>query len=1050
MKKNLFIFLFLLPLITSAQQPELIIPTQQVEPINGIAISSDGQYILTSYLNGVVRLWDAEGRLLQQFEPPESIGDSYWDRDLFFLPGEQAFGLLTGSQVSMWKLTGESLPSINSPGGNFTSAAVSADGQWMFTGSSEGALLRWNTKDGSRQGLFTLNSAINAISCSPAGALVFVGSGKGEAYLYDASSGAALLDLSADFFGVQDAAFSADGQYLAIAGASHDFSDPNREYPYGVASVYTLQGQAVSTFRDGMEIIDVSISPDGSYYAGTIQMGASATPGALVQTSTSTFTEIGDILASAFSPDGQAVFTAVKDADLLETWNLKGEKLRARSLERISGTNVCTSPDGRYLAIYSKDYSEATSWAYYLNTPYSHLFQLWDLQENRTISCIGEQGIDSLFFAQDGASIFTQLAEEGAGFEQWSLDGQLLQAAGSTAPPPRGQASQELSEKSGKGPFLFSGSEEGILIQDAGNGMAEVARIIMFDSTNWVVATPSGLFDASRGAFQRLHYRVGLEAVDIEQLKERYYEPGLLPKLLGRAEGALREVQGFRDVRLYPKINARIASDVLYASLEARGGGIGKVSFLINGKEVLPDANPDRKSELQISLSQYEKYYHPGIDNQLSLRAYNAEGWLKSAPVTFRYRPGYVGRRGNGDEGAPAFSFVTEKDAELYFLCVGTADYAGQALDLKYPDKDAAAMAQGMEAAGRALFGENRVHPHLLTSASGSGTTIASKANIRQAILEIAGQSKTQDVVVLYFSGHGVTYGNDETAQFYYLTKDIASENLSDPEIRNNYAISTGELTQWLNEVAALKQVLIFDACNSGKVVESLLTGEKALNSSQIRALDRMQDRTGMFVLSGSAADKVSYEASKYGQGLLTFSLLEGMSGLALRDGQYVDVMALFQYARDKVPELAQSIGGIQTPMMAFPGGGQSFDIGIVNGQVKIPLAQVKPVFVRNTFQEESAFDDVLDIGKRMQAQLQKITAKGAQASLIYVDVPEYQDAYSIKGRYKLEGNQVQLEASLFQGRKRLGAIQANGQEEQLDTLVEEILKQAFGILQKR
>ena len=64
----------------------------------------------------------------------------------------------------------------------------------------------------------------------------------------------------------------------------------------------------------------------------------------------------------------------------------------------------------------------------------------------------------------------------------------------------------------------------------------------------------------------------------------------------------------------------------------------------------------------------------------------------------------------------------------------------------------------------------------------------------------------------------------------------------------------------------------------------------------------------------GSAADAVSYEASRYGQGLLTYSLLQGMKGAALKEDQYVDVSKLFEYAADEVPRLAQNVGGIQRP----------------------------------------------------------------------------------------------------------------------------------------
>ena len=42
---------------------------------------------------------------------------------------------------------------------------------------------------------------------------------------------------------------------------------------------------------------------------------------------------------------------------------------------------------------------------------------------------------------------------------------------------------------------------------------------------------------------------------------------------------------------------------------------------------------------------------------------------------------------------------------------------------------------------------------------------------------------------------------------------------------------------------------MILDACNSGKALETITTGTKNLNSSQIRALDRMKDRTGMYII---------------------------------------------------------------------------------------------------------------------------------------------------------------------------------------------------------
>jgi uncharacterized caspase-like protein len=56
------------------------------------------------------------------------------------------------------------------------------------------------------------------------------------------------------------------------------------------------------------------------------------------------------------------------------------------------------------------------------------------------------------------------------------------------------------------------------------------------------------------------------------------------------------------------------------------------------------------------------------------------------------------------------------------------------------------------------------------------------------------------------------------------------------------------------------------------------------------RAIERAKDRAGLYVLMGSAPDAMSYEANQYNQGLLTYALLEGMSGRALREEHFVDV----------------------------------------------------------------------------------------------------------------------------------------------------------------
>ncbi|MCB9265025.1 MAG: hypothetical protein H6558_08370 [Lewinellaceae bacterium] len=116
--------------------------------------------------------------------------------------------------------------------------------------------------------------------------------------------------------------------------------------------------------------------------------------------------------------------------------------------------------------------------------------------------------------------------------------------------------------------------------------------------------------------------------------------------------------------------------------------------------------------------------------------------------------------------------------------------------------------------------------------------------------------------------------------------------------------------------------------------------------------LDRLRDRTGVFVISGSANDQASYEASPYGMGLLTYSLLLGMTGGALQEGEIVDVESLFKFAEENVPVLAEDVGAIQVPKFWKPEGSRSFPIGRVTEaeQRQLALPSPKPVFARASF----------------------------------------------------------------------------------------------------
>jgi hypothetical protein len=121
------------------------------------------------------------------------------------------------------------------------------------------------------------------------------------------------------------------------------------------------------------------------------------------------------------------------------------------------------------------------------------------------------------------------------------------------------------------------------------------------------MVTPEGSFDASAGGMKLMHWVVGDELIDLSQLKDRYYDPGLLAKITGFNKEPPRKVEAFKDVKLYPTVQLEASKSdntKLTLHLVSRGGGIGRIAVRVNGKEVITDArdpelNPDAKEYIR-------------------------------------------------------------------------------------------------------------------------------------------------------------------------------------------------------------------------------------------------------------------------------------------------------------------------------------------------------------------------------------------------------------------------------------------------------------------
>ena len=542
------------------------------------------------------------------------------------------------------------------------------------------------------------------------------------------------------------------------------------------------------------------------------------------------------------------------------------------------------------------------------------------------------------------------------------------------------------------------------------------------DPNKWVHLHPSGLFDASPEAMELMYWTKGLEVIEFAQLKDRYWVPGLWEKVM-KGE-PLPDARNMQELKLQPEIEMGEMKDgKIPVTLTKREGGYGKVSILINGKEIQADArgnNFDKSKDTQTIWVDLKD--HPNLqngENSIAVKASSEDGFVVGRPVEKKIT-----------------SSIETTNPHFYAIVIGTGKYTNSSINLKYPEKDAQSMSTALKLGSEQLFGKENTHIYTLTTSS---TERPTKEKIKSVFTEIGKTAKSSDVVLVYLSGHGIAWGGDQ-GDFYYVTTDATAANAeayNDDVLRKNHSISTAEFTEYLKAIPANKQVMIIDACSSGKAVENLMAS-RDIDVSSIKAIDRMKDRTGMFVISGSSADAVSYEASRYGQGLLTYSILQAMKGASLRDGEFFDVNMLLNYARENVPKLAAGIGGIQTPQLLVPKGG-SFDIGKVDSlsKIQIPLSSIKPVFVRTTFVDAETFTDEMNLSKSIDDEMNQIAMRGKDGALVFLDTREFPDAYRLSGGYTQSNGTITLKLKIKGPKESEHILTAPTKEELIEKIVE-------------
>jgi uncharacterized caspase-like protein len=216
--------------------------------------------------------------------------------------------------------------------------------------------------------------------------------------------------------------------------------------------------------------------------------------------------------------------------------------------------------------------------------------------------------------------------------------------------------------------------------------------------------------------------------------------------------------------------------------------------------------------------------------------------------------------------GETAVAMASPRIAQKWAVIVGVGEYRNEGItDLRYAGKDAQSVYDFLRSSAAGPFDQD--HILLLKDAQATGQAI------REALFVFLQKANYNDLVVIYFAGHG-TPDPTRPGNLYLLPHDADLKALA----------STGfpmwdVKTALSRHIKAERVIVIADACHSGAAREGMTN---PINGS----FEELFTPSRRVILTAADDNELSHEDARWGggHGVFTFNLIEGLKGSADAD----------------------------------------------------------------------------------------------------------------------------------------------------------------------
>jgi WD40 repeat protein len=1009
--------------------------------VSSAQFSSNGKYILTTSWDKAIKVWDAStGELLMNLQGHTSnISSAVFSSD-----GKRILTASWDKTAKVWdSANGNVLLDIRGHTKEVSSAQFSSNGKYILTTSRDKAIKVWDASTGELlQSLEGDAEWVSSAQFSSDGKLIVTTSMDNTAKLWDVSTGGVLQSLESHTDQVGSAQFSSDGKLIVTASMDSTAKvwDVSTGELLKILEGHTNWVISAQFSSDGNRILTSSLDKTAKVWDGLT--------GELLQNLKHT----NWFRSAQFSSDERLIVTASMDSTA-KVWDVStGELLQILEGHTAQVNSAQFSPDGSQIITTSDD-KTAKVWcsltgqmllnlggfigqvnsaqfspdgSLIITTSHDKTVKVWNSATGKLLQSLEGHTdlINSAQFSFDGKLIVTTSMDNTA--KLWDAStGQLLQSLeGHTDQVHSAQFSPDGKR------ILTSGWDNKTILWDTQTGKMLYTHLQLKDN-NWLVYDEHYRYDGSAGAREKLYFVCGLEVIELNQLKDALYVPGLASKIMKGEDINFPKLYDLEICNVFPEIREMPAEDhFFHYHILPRRKKIESIEIWLNDKRIrsIPaDSLSSGPEGVQLILpkSEIEPLYIPGEENKLKINAV-----VNLMGTEARSRGMIVSGLKNKEKKA---------SPRLFALMIGVDTYKDQSLQLRFPAKDASDLGKVLQLSAEKFLGEDRVHMYYIHSMVGQtgGYTTPEKEGIRRALEEIGRMARPEDVVLIFFAGHGVLRPAD--GLFTLLTAEASSLLPT--------GITTAELMDWISPegpyaLKANKSILIFDACHSGKGAEELIAWSRRSDEEtrRRRQIDDLSDKAGMYILAASASNQSAYEVRHYEQGLLTYSLLHTLQNNPgiLDDQQFLNVQKWFLDSERHLQQLVRELGLEQ---QAQPYGSANIRIGMVDEEVRsaIRLAEVRPLMYCALAMNRDTDVDDLGLKSALNHALKAVSDRGSNAPFMFSEQGS-STAYTINISYEWSERQLSARITLLKGKEVLFRTNVEGSTENIPELIEAII----------